>query len=262
MADMCRLAAYIGPEISLGQFLLQPAHSLIQQSWQPREMQGARLNADGYGFGWFAADNLPARFTHVMPIWADINLEALGRSLHSDVWVANVRSATPGSPTNQANTQPFVDDEFLFLHNGRIDDFGRKVRPRLRALLTPEIEATVQGNTDSEYLFALFRHILAQDSDMAVEDAFAALLEAVHALAAGSAVLLNLLLTDGERLYALRHALRTECPSLYFTTDDDDYPDGLLVASEPLTPSRFWQAVPPQHLLILDPDEPPRLISL
>lgn len=262
MADMCRLAAYIGPEISLGQFLLQPAHSLVQQSWQPREMQGATLNADGYGFGWFAADNLPARFTHVMPIWADMNLATLGRSLHSDVWVANVRSATPEFLTNQANTQPFMDEEFLFLHNGRINDFGRVVRPRLRALLSPEIEATVQGNTDSEYLFALFRHLLAQNSDMAVEDGFAALLEALHDLTGDNAVLLNILLTDGERLYALRHALRAECPSLYFTTDDDDYPNGLLVASEPLTDSRFWQAVPPQHLLILDPDEPPQLLSL
>jgi len=259
---MCRLAAYVGPEISLGDFLLKPTHGLMQQSWQPREMNDARLNADGYGFAWFAADNIPARFTNFMPIWSDTNLEALGRSLFSDLWLASVRSATPGLMTTQANTQPFIDEQLLFLHNGRISDFGARVRPRLRQLLAPEIEATVQGNTDSEYLFALLRHILTQDADLPIDESLIELLNILEDLLGEQTALLNIIVADGERIYALRHAIRDECPSLYFTTDDDDYPEGLLVASEPLTESKFWQAVPPHHILILDPEEPAQLLSL
>ena len=49
---MCRLAAYLGPEIPLRSFLLDFPHSLYQQSWDPKELTEARLNADGYGVAW------------------------------------------------------------------------------------------------------------------------------------------------------------------------------------------------------------------
>lgn len=259
---MCRLAAYIGPPISLARFLLQPSHGLIKQSWAPREMREARFNADGYGFGWFNPERIPAKFTSVMPIWSDANLSALGTSLQSDVWAANVRSATPGLATGLANTQPFADDEYLFLHNGFVTDFGKSLRGYIRSEIHPEIEATVHGNTDSEYLFAWLRHILAQDLDMSIDDGIGALLSALSARIEQRPVLLNLILTDGERIYALRHALNGECPSLYFTADDEDFADGYLVASEPLTDSRFWQPVPPHHLLILEREQPPELLPV
>ena len=91
---MCRIACYIGPEIALADLLLQPDHSLLQQSWNPQEMREGRLNADGYGFGWFDVSGKTARYTNPMPIWSDPNLESLSRSLHQTIWMANVRSAT------------------------------------------------------------------------------------------------------------------------------------------------------------------------
>ena len=45
------MAAYIGPEITLRDLMLEPAYGLMEQSWGPREMKEGRLNADGYGFG-------------------------------------------------------------------------------------------------------------------------------------------------------------------------------------------------------------------
>lgn len=259
---MCRLSAYIGPPISLAHFLLHPPHSLVRQSWAPREMCEAKLNADGYGFGWFDPNGVPVKFTSTLPIWSDINLPALGGSLFAPAWVANVRSATPGLATSQANTQPFADEEFLFLHNGFIVDFARGMRGRMRAALRPEIEATVHGNTDSEYIFALLRNILADDPEMPVAEGLLQLFAVLAEWLAGERALLNLLLCDGERLYASRHAINGDCPSLYYTTDDDAYPDGFLIASEPLTESRFWQPVPANHCLVLDPAQPPELLPL
>ncbi|VAW77744.1 hypothetical protein MNBD_GAMMA13-583, partial [hydrothermal vent metagenome] len=49
---MCRIAAYLGPPITLGMLLTEPPHSLLVQGWAPRELRYAKLNADGYGFGW------------------------------------------------------------------------------------------------------------------------------------------------------------------------------------------------------------------
>jgi glutamine amidotransferase len=68
--------------------------------------------------------------------------------------------------------------------------------------------------------------------------------------------------SDGERLYAVRHALDDEPPTLYYTADDEAFPNAQLMASERLTESAFWQAVPEHHILILDPEEPPELLSL
>lgn len=50
---MCRLAAYLGPPITLARYLLDPPDNLVHQAWAPRELVYARLNADGFGFGWF-----------------------------------------------------------------------------------------------------------------------------------------------------------------------------------------------------------------
>jgi glutamine amidotransferase len=259
---MCRIAAYLGEPIALEKFLIDPPHSLMVQSWAPKELLYARLNADGYGFAWYDAENRPAAYINPAPIWTDPNLPHLARTLVSDLWLASVRSATEGNPVNHANTQPFVDEEFLFDHNGFIDDFHIPVRPQLSAELDPVYLAEVRGNTDSEYLFAVLRQSLADDPEMPMETALGELAQRVEQWSRDQPSLLNIVVSDGERIYAMRHALNHACPSLYYTTDDEAFPNAQLVASERLTESTFWQSVPEHQILILDPEEPPELLSL
>jgi glutamine amidotransferase len=259
---MCRIAAYLGEPVALGKFLLEPPHSLEVQAWAPKELKYAKLNADGYGFGWYGDDECPAVYVNPLPIWSDPNLPHLARSLVSDLWIASVRSATAGNPVNHANTQPFADQEFLFEHNGLIDDFHNGVLPSLLDKLSPAYLPSIRGNTESEYLFAMLRQLLAEDPDLPMEGALAELMGCVEQWADGCRALLNIVVSDGERIYAVRHALADSCPSLYYTTDDEVFPDAQLMASERLTESAFWQAVPEHQILILDPEEPPELLSL
>jgi glutamine amidotransferase len=259
---MCRMAAYVGPTISLEQFLLKPAHSLVVQSYQPRELRYAKLNADGYGVGWYAPDGNPAVYTNPMPIWSDVNLPHLGRTLSTDLWMANVRSATAGLPACPMNTQPFWDEELLFMHNGLIKDFALSARTAMRQFLDPTVEAQVHGNTDSEYLFAVLRHLLLDDEELAVEEAISELFSLAEDWVGEREALLNLVVSDGDRIYATRHALNHEAPSLYYTTDDEQFPGGQVVASEALSETGVWQAVPEHNILILDPEEPPELLAL
>jgi len=259
---MCRIAAYLGPPVTLGALLTEPPHSLQVQGWAPRELRYAKLNADGYGFGWYAEDGQPAVYVSPAPIWNDPNLPHLARALVSSLWVASVRSASPGNPVNHANTQPFSDNEFLFDHNGLIDNFHDQVRPRLVADLSPACLPAILGNTESEYLFAALRQSLNEDPELSVEDALSDLMKKVEAWVSGNRALLTIVVSDGERLYAVRHALGDACPTLYYTTDDDAFPNGQLVASEPLTETGVWQSIPDHQILILDPDEPPELLSL
>ncbi|NIR59160.1 MAG: class II glutamine amidotransferase [Gammaproteobacteria bacterium] len=259
---MCRLAAYMGPELPLAQFLFAPAHGLVEQAWNPQELLFGRMNVDGFGIGWYADDDRPAVYVSALPIWADVNLPHLGRSLVNDLWLGSVRSATSGASTDPVNSQPFCDEELMFMHNGLLEDFGRRVRPSLRQHLSPDIEAGVRGSTDSEYLFALLRHLLADDEELSIEDALADMSGLIGEWAGTGQALLNVVVTDGERLYATRHALNHRCPSLYYTTDDESFPGAQLVASERLTDAAFWQPVPEHHVLVLDPDEPPELVAL
>ncbi|UCC55083.1 MAG: ergothioneine biosynthesis protein EgtC [Gammaproteobacteria bacterium] len=259
---MCRLAAYLGPAISLKQFLLDPPHSLYRQSWEPRELKYAKMNADGYGFGWYGQDDTPAIYTNPMPVWSDNNLPHLARTLSQPLWLAEVRSATPGSHVHQFNTAPFCDAELLYIHNGFIREFHMQLVQRITAMLDSEIAADIHGNTDSEYLFACLRQLLADDPDLTIAAAMARLFDLLADWIDEQPALINIVITDGQRLYASRHGLNHECPSLYYTTDDELFPGGQVIASERLTGDSYWQPVPEHHILILDPDKPPELLAL
>ncbi|MGD8935613.1 MAG: class II glutamine amidotransferase, partial [Thiogranum sp.] len=200
---MCRIAAYLGETIALEKFLLEPPHSLLVQGWAPRELRYARLNADGFGFSWYTEDGRPAVYVNPAPIWTDPNLPHLAHGLSSDLWLASVRSASPGNPVNHANTQPFVDAEFLFDHNGLIDDFHSKVRQRLVADIDAAYLPPILGNTESEYLFAALRQLLNENPDLPVESALGELMQRVEDWVGDCRALLTMVISDGERLYAV-----------------------------------------------------------
>lgn len=113
---MCRLLAYLGPPIVAHQLLYKPEHSLIVQSYQPREMRDALLNADGVGLGWYHPqhDEPPGVYKNTSPAWNDINLPHLSRYLETHCFVAYVRSATPGLAVDLGNCQPFARDRSCF----------------------------------------------------------------------------------------------------------------------------------------------------
>jgi glutamine amidotransferase len=259
---MCRLAAYLGPEIPLQHFLLEPAHSLYRQAREPRELLYTKLNADGFGFGWYDPDGSPSIYTSILPIWSDGNLPHLARSLSRPLWLAEVRSATDDQPVHPCNTPPFYDERHLFAHNGFIGEFHLQVRPALQDMLSPPVAATIQGNTDSEYLFACLRQLLVDKPHRPPGDALGELLDLLAEWVDEQPALLNIIVTEGERLYACRHAINHECPSLYYTTDDELFPGGQLLASERFTEDSFWQPVPEHHILILDAEKPPELLEL
>ena len=259
---MCRHAAYLGPAISLKQFLLDPPHSLYTQSWNARELKYAKLNADGYGFGWFNGSGEPASYTTAMPIWSDNNLPSLAGSMQNTLWLGEIRSATIGNPVHAYNTMPFRDAHWLFVHNGYIRKFHEQVRSPMTARLAPEIAAEIRGNTDSEYLFASLRQIMRDDPSLSVLDAMRGLFALVAELVGSEESLLNLLLTDGRTVFASRHGINHESPSLYYTSSDPMFPDGQLIASEAFSGDAGWEAVPEHHFVILEAGRSPELQPL
>lgn len=251
---MCRFLAYLGPPRSLDELLFDHPHSLVHQSYQPREMEEALLNADGFGVAWYTeAASTPARYRSVLPMWGDDNLPEMAPHIRSGAVLANVRSATPGIGIAVANTQPFTHGRWAFTHNGYIERFRHTLMRRMQSALGDEAHAAIEGNSDSEYLFGhLLDRLLAGGPDGDV-DPVEALSRSMGEVCgwieeAGIKALLNVAITNGRELFVLRHAINGNPPSLYLRREGLKG-GGLLVASEPPFEPDRWEEVSPGRIL-------------
>jgi len=249
---MCRLLGYLGPSIQLDSLLIQPEHSLIEQSYQPREMTSGLLNADGFGLGWYHSqqDRAPFVYRNTLPIWSDLNLPSLSRYIESSCILAYVRSATMGQAIQLSNCQPFQFGHLLGIHNGYIEDFRRTLYRPLRDRLSDACYQAIEGTTDSEHIFALVCNEL-QTREITLEKALYQTLQTlaewaeVHNVKVG----LNLVLSDGRSLVASRFAYPAQPPSLYWL-QDEPVAQSMIVASEPLFKSDRWIRFPPNSILV------------
>ena len=252
---MCRLLAYLGPPLPLAAVLLEPEHSLVVQSYAPREMTAGTVNADGFGIAWYdrARREAPFLYRNILPIWSDANLPSLAQYVESGAVLANVRSATPGQGLDYVNTQPFVHGTRAMLHNGFVEGFRESLFRPLRERFTAESVAAVRGDTDSEHLAAwIAQHANGADGAAGVAAALAAAIDGLGRIAPGVAMSLNFVIGDGRGLVACRAALGGPAPSLYRASSPAGFPGAVLVASEPLDGGDGWTALEEGCLLIVD----------
>ncbi len=254
---MCRLLGYLGKPIQLNQLLYKPKHSLIVQSYQPREMTAGLMNVDGFGIGWYhqeKTDN-PYTYKNTLPIWSDINLPHLSRYVESGCVLGYVRSATPPLAVDLSNCQPFSQEKLLFIHNGFIHNFRQTLYRPLRNQFSDEVYQLINGTTDSEHIFGL---ILTQLQASPGISLFTALHQALITLIELSKVYhiyfsANIIISDGQQLVASRYASRSPIPSLYWLRDDPNYPDSVMLASEPLFEGN-WKRCPDHSIISLGED--------
>ena len=268
---MCRHLAYLGPPVTLAEFLLYQPHSLLHQSWAPADMRGGgTVNADGFGVGWLPGAPASAgdagaagdagnaavagnargagntgdptgeatarRYRRDVPIWADASLPDLAASISSTAILAAVRSATVGMAVTETACAPFVAESWMFSHNGVINGWPASVAPLARSL-PPAALMTLDAPTDSAFLWALVRERLRAGQPAA--GAVAGVAGEVLALAPGSR--LNLLLNDGRQIVAT-----TVSHALWHRQAEGS----ITVSSEALDPGdRTWQPVPDLCLL-------------
>lgn len=236
---MCRLLAYLGSPVSLEPLLYKPEHSLVVQSYQPREMLSGVVNADGFGVGWYhlQKDIEPFTYKSTLPIWNDINLPSLSRYIESGCMLAYVRSATAGQALDFSNCQPFEYQRLLFTHNGRIDKFRQTLYRPIRSQLSDEIYQWIKGTTDSEHIFALLLSQWQANPDKSLEQVLQITLLKLQELAQSyqTHVFANVIISDGHRLIASRFSTKSPAPSLYWTVDHPTFPKSVIIASEPLS---------------------------
>lgn len=235
--DMCRIAAYTGPEIPLENIIVRPAHSLLAQSQHAHEAK-LTVNGDGFGISWYGADTAPGLYRDVLPAWADENLTNLCRMVHSRLFIAHIRASTVGE-TSRANCHPFKFGKWSFCHNGQIPHF-KTIRRRMLAALPDHLFEAMQGTTDSEMIFFT---LLANGLEVDPAAAMRATLAQIGPAGDDGPIKITCVFSDGETLFAYRHATAGNAPSLYASGVLDN--GGRSLASEPLcgTAAR-WTAIP------------------
>mmetsp|Transcript_19633 Transcript_19633/g.59436 ORF Transcript_19633/g.59436 Transcript_19633/m.59436 type:complete len:484 (-) Transcript_19633:296-1747(-) len=242
---MCRLLVYKGPEVALEDVLVRPEHNIVQQSRDASYHPGCtskrnfRVNGDGFGVAWYNARKPwkgPCTVHFASPAWHNRNLLNICRFVDSNVVMGHVRAAfsgveddTVGSTfsvrVSEENCHPFTFGRYAFCHNGGVTDFP-KMKRRIQASLSDEAFNMIQGNTDSEHVFAIFLDMLPSKDEQLSADAIAEALrntikkvleiarECEDEVRPSS---FNLAVTDGVNVVATRFRNgASEPPSLYY----------------------------------------------
>ncbi|QIB42230.1 ergothioneine biosynthesis protein EgtC [Streptomyces aureoverticillatus] len=234
---MCRHLAFLGEPQALGALLVEPAHSLLRQSWAPRRQRHGTVNADGFGVGWYAdGDPVPARYRRAGPIWADQSFADLARVVRSRAVLAAVRDATLAGADGEAAAAPFAAGPWLFSHNGAVSGWPDSLAAVATGLAPADL-LSLEARCDSALVWALVLERLRRGDDMAqaLGDV------TVEVARAAPASRLNLLLTDGETIAATAWG-----DTLWYLTAPGR---STVVASEPYDDDPRWREVPDRTLL-------------
>jgi len=274
---MCRLLVYAGEPMLLHDLLYGPEHSIVKQASAAHDEED-RVNADGFGVAWYAPEvsPLPGVMRSVRPIWSHASLRSVCQLVRSGLVFAHVRAASEGLEVTETNCHPFCAAGFLWMHNGTVGSHAR-FRDWARRFLSPAVAAHVRGTTDSEHLFGLFLELWGEasgaDPTGRIVTVLSRTIKFLEDFERESGVreptTLNIAVTDGRSVVAVRHALRHAKPPLSLFHAEGVRPcrtprglsfvrapeaGGSLIASEPLTPDGIWQEAPAGSLLVLGPE--------
>jgi glutamine amidotransferase len=265
---MCRLVGIVASEnTQFGICLKEGPRSLATLS---------REHPDGWGIAIHEEERTSWR-VHKGILRADVDQHFLDLAARSAgrLLVAHIRQKTVGA-TRIENTHPFTRDGWIFAHNGTVKDLDT-----LRAGTSPERLAQIEGDTDSELLFAhlLTRldeaGVLVLGSDEARERATRVLDVATHKLREASVGAFNFLLSDGGSMFAHRcgrslyllersphdpvRETRDVTEAATLLTGWSRRRHAFLLASQPIT-DEPWAELPEGTFLRIDRDPTPTVV--
>jgi predicted glutamine amidotransferase len=264
---VCRWMAYVGSPIVAAELVLHAKHSIVAQSLNS-PLGAETVNGDVFGFGWYTEQSAsrPAVFHSIEPAWNDQNLRELTQAVSTPLFFTHVRAAA-APPIQQTNCHPFRHENWLFMHNGAIAEFGR-IKRDLTFAVDPSLYDEIRGTTDTEVLFHLALSMGLRDDPIAGLARAIGVVEAVGR-DAGIAFPMQgtVATTDGHSIWAVRYSSQGRSRTLFHSNEiatlRELYPDAErlrafsddahVVVSEPLNdlPGVFLE-VPESTAVILD----------
>jgi len=249
---MCRLIAYVGGPITPGHIVFDGTHSLFEQTWAPREeLRPGTLNVDGYGIVWYA-DGRAARIAEPRPLWHDEDLRTTLSSTTSRCVLAAVSGSSRAGAVPRSLLPPLIHGRWSFVFGGSVPGFQRAHMRALRAALPDDLYAELRGATDAETLFLLVIAELQKARSMTT--ALETVARAVKSRMGKAEAQLNMVLSDGQRIAAIRCSTVLMTNSLYVAKRPPFAPDGVVLASEAPESGAVWEAVDGHSALEIQPD--------
>jgi glutamine amidotransferase len=216
---MCRHIAWLGAPRTLADVVLTPPHGLLRQSFAPRRQAHGRMNADGWGVGYFTPGRPePARWRASRPLWNDASFASVAPTIASTCIIAAVRNASVGMPIEDSAVAPFARGRWLLSHNGRVDRSVLPLDPLAESPCDAAILAALIFSEGPENLGEIVADVGHRDPEAR----------------------LNLLAVNGERILATTWGDTLS----YLVTSD-----GVVVASEPYDDDPSWVDVADRSLV-------------
>ncbi len=287
---MCRFVAYLGKPIYADELITKPKNSLMKQSYHALEAE-ITVNGDGFGLGWYnhARRDEPALYRSIRPAWNDENLSYNAPMIYTNCLLAHIRAATQGGVSIH-NSHPFQYKQYLMMQNGGIQEF-KKIKRKMINLLDEEVFNWIDGQTDTQYTFALFITLAErrrkdqgklsfEELHDCLNETFAIIEGLKKEVGLDTPSLYNLVLTDGKAMIATRYSTRPEIEtrSLHLAMNARCYisedgnltlkdtgkkKEGVLISSEVLTENKeLWTEVPENHFIMVQEDLSVRLKKL
>jgi glutamine amidotransferase len=171
----------------------------------PAQQRGA------WGIGFYQGDEVLHK-KQPTPGGEPIDWSVIAENVKTDCAIAHVRQATVGG-FSVDNTHPFRLRQWIFAHVGTIAAF-EDIRDKLRADLPDFLRRNIRGSSDSELFFHLIlaglhaRNQLEQQlpNEASLSEAIAESVQVIDGLIGErrSTTMLNMLLSNGRTMYALR----------------------------------------------------------
>jgi len=168
-------------------------------------------NPDGWGIGYYQNDNAIV-FKEPVSTFNSSQFYQKAKHLYSSIIISHVRKSSQGGRKKE-NTHPFNYNNWIFAHNGNID-----IKELIKEQLLHKYIKSLKGETDSEiFFFWLIQNMDEYDIIKGIKRA----INFIEGNKGDRTSSLNFLLTNGEKLYALRKAFsNTAFYSLFYLVRD------------------------------------------
>ena len=283
---MARLFGLIGNRTDLaGRVFAQEADALCVRS------RGTPL---GWGIGFYQGGEVLMRRRPIDDLNQKVDVSKIASDVRADLLVGHVRNATIGALRTE-NTHPFRYRGWLFSQTGTLPEF-ESIRERLVESVPEFLRSSIRGESDAEilfYVFLSFLHDAGRLNDSTFDPAHVrealrssvAVVDGMAAEVGGAPSSVNLLVSDGERLFTLHRgaqmgyrvfsgkndaetligddlALRRKTPELsqmHFTLLAGDFDEEWSIAgSGPGAQSR-WKLVPERAIVTIERGNDPHI---
>lgn len=230
--------------------------------------QFAENNPDGYGIGWYEKGK-PKVMKEPISALKSENFIKISHQATSTIFICHVRKATKGNRKIE-NCHPFNYEQWLFAHNGSIDN-----SENLKELLKDKYKKEIKGETDSEVFFYwILQNIEETQNDIDGIEHSIKYIYKNHKFSG-----LNFILSNGKKLYAFRYSSKkTNYYSLFWLKRDPEiskfqtstleskeigvlieskklnHEKAIIVCSERLTQVENWEPIKLGALLIVSKD--------